>query len=179
MSEIVSSIKPSGSDYEEKPIVDDTKIWASKVQTKKAFKDHGFDVGLYNDCLGPSPGSMSIWRNVSAEIFFAKVDITKEPITQIIDVMHRQRALEHYKDKDGRDKSRVKEFLTYNVRLGGLDWLGNPINAHLEYEGRCDEPQKRVSVTVDENGRQHAEYVMHGTRTCFTFRLLKRQLMIF
>lgn len=41
MSEIISSIKPSGFDYEEKPIVDDTKIWTSKVQTKKAFKEHG------------------------------------------------------------------------------------------------------------------------------------------
>ena len=38
MSEIVSTIKPSGFDYEEKPIVDDTKILTSKVQTKKAFK---------------------------------------------------------------------------------------------------------------------------------------------
>jgi hypothetical protein len=47
MSEIVSSIKPSGSDYEEKPIVDDTKIWASKVQTKKAFKI----MGLTLDCI--------------------------------------------------------------------------------------------------------------------------------
>jgi hypothetical protein len=38
MTEFVSSIKPKGLDYEEKPIVDDTKIWTSKVQTKKAFK---------------------------------------------------------------------------------------------------------------------------------------------
>jgi hypothetical protein len=36
MSEIVSSINPSGFDYEEKAIVDDTKIWTSKVQTKKS-----------------------------------------------------------------------------------------------------------------------------------------------
>lgn len=78
-----------------------------RYKQKKAFKDNGFNVAEYNDSLGPSPGSMSIWRNVRAEIFFAKVDITKEPIIQTIDVMHRQRALEYYKDKDGREKSRV------------------------------------------------------------------------
>jgi hypothetical protein len=107
---------------------------------------------------------MTIWRNVSAEIFFAKVDITKEPITQRISRMFRLRGLEYYKDKDGREKSRVKEFLTYDVNLEGLNWLGNTIKAHLSHEGRCDEPKKRVSVTVDENGRQHAQYVMSGLR---------------
>ena len=37
MSEIVSSIKSSGFDYEEKPIGDDPKIWTSKIKTKKVF----------------------------------------------------------------------------------------------------------------------------------------------
>jgi len=42
------------------------------------------------------------------------------------------------------------------------EWLGNPLNAHLEFEGRCSDPEKRVHVTVDENGRQNAEYVLTG-----------------
>jgi hypothetical protein len=107
---------------------------------------------------------MSVWRNTAAELFFAKVDISKEPIIQTIDVMHRWKADEYYKDKDGREKTGAKEFLTYGVHLEGLDWLGNPIKASLNHEGRCEEPVKRVHVTADENGRQHAEYRMSGLR---------------
>jgi sRNA-binding regulator protein Hfq len=47
------------------------------------------------------------------------VDISKDPIEQAIDSMHRQKVTEYYKDKNGREKTRVKEFLTYGVRLTG------------------------------------------------------------
>jgi hypothetical protein len=48
--------------------------------------------------------------------------------------------------------------LTYNLRLNGLDWLGNPIQAWLEHEGRCEEPIKRVQVKQDEHGKKTPEY---------------------
>lgn len=39
MSEIVSTIKPEGPDFEEHPIVDQKKYWTSIEQLKKACKD--------------------------------------------------------------------------------------------------------------------------------------------
>ena len=77
--------------------------------------------------------------------------------------MHRQRIPEQYKDKDGRQKQIIKEFLTYHVRLEGQDWLGNILRGTLEFEGRCLEPKKQVRVTTDEDGRQHAEFRMQGS----------------
>ncbi|MGI0021984.1 MAG: hypothetical protein ACRD9Q_03885, partial [Nitrososphaeraceae archaeon] len=85
-----------------------------------------------------------------------------------ISTMHRQRALEYYKDKTTqKEKSRIKEYLTYNVRISGVDWLGNPLRANLEFEGKCNEPVKRIKIKADENGRQHAEYHMSGLRYKF------------
>ncbi|MGI8720562.1 MAG: hypothetical protein ACR2KF_08580 [Nitrososphaeraceae archaeon] len=159
---LVSSHKVEDENYEEQPIIDRKKYWTALEQTRKTFADQGFDVGVYNEeVLG---GNRQLGGNVGAEIFFQKVDVSKDPITQTIDVMHRQKAIEYFKDKDGREKQRVKEFLTYNVRLQGFDWLGNILQAGLEYEGRCDEPKKRVHIDVDKNGRQHAKYILTGLR---------------
>lgn len=55
--------------------------------------------------------------------------------------MHRQKGIEYYTDKDRKEKQRVKEFLTYDVKLEGVDWLGNLLRAHLEFEGKCPEPK--------------------------------------
>ena len=109
-------------------------------------------------------GEKSIHANVGAEVFFTKVGITQDPIEQKIDIMHRLKVIEYYKDKSGKEKERIKEFLTYNVALDGLDWLGNPIKGRLEYEGRCEEPLKRIHKKQDENGSIKAEFRMHGTR---------------
>lgn len=65
--------------------------------------------------------------------------------------MHRQRIQEQYKDKDGRQKQRMKEFLTYHVRLEGQDWLGSILRGTLEFEGRCLEPKK---TSTCNNGRR-------------------------
>ncbi len=41
MSEFVSTIKPEGIEFEEQPIVDDTKIWTSRQKAKKSFLENG------------------------------------------------------------------------------------------------------------------------------------------
>jgi hypothetical protein len=51
-----------------------------------------------------------------------------------------------------------EEYLTYGVRLEGGDWLDNSLKAHVENEGRCKEPVKRIHKERDENGREKAEY---------------------
>ncbi len=162
-SEFVSTIKPDGIEYEEKPIVDQSQYWTSIEEARKAFKSHGFSLDAINTEKRIS-AEKGIHANIGAEQFFRKVDISKQDIHTSIDVIHRQKALEYYKDAKGREQQRVKEWLTYGLRLEGVDWLGNIIKCGLEHEGRCEEPLKRIHVTVDENGRQHAEYKMQGTR---------------
>ncbi len=74
MTDIVSSIKPEGIDYEGKPIVDDQQIWTSREQTKKAFSKNGFNLADYNKNL-LTTRKHGLGANVGAEQFFAKVDI--------------------------------------------------------------------------------------------------------
>lgn len=88
--------------------------------------------------------------------------------------MHRQKGIEYYNDKDGREKSRIKEFLTYGIRLEGVDFLGNPLKCGLEFEGRCPEPRRRVRVKMDEHGRKQMEYVMQGFRQRFYIPFSKK-----
>jgi hypothetical protein len=149
------------------------KIWSSKKMTNKSFVEQGFILADYNDHL-LTGGKHGLGTNVGAEQFSAKVDITKQPILDNINVMYRQRGLEYYKDKDGIEKSRLKEFLTYGVQLQGVDWLGNPIKAHLEFEGRCEEPVKRIQIERDENGREKAEYHLSNIRHMFYIPFTKK-----
>lgn len=58
--------------------------------------------------------------------------------------------------------------------MKGVDWLGNPLRAKLEYESLSEEPQKRMEITTDEHGRKSAEYRMHGTRLKYYIPFTKK-----
>lgn len=158
---LISTIKPDGHDYKEPPVVDISKIWTSLEMTKKTFKEKGFNLDAVNDSL---TSSHPIGADYSTENFFSKADISKQEISQTITVMHRQKAVDYSQDKNGVQKRQIKEFLTYGVHLEGVDWLGNPIQTWLEYEGRCDEPTSKTSISVDKNGKQTAQKEFNGTR---------------
>jgi hypothetical protein len=65
-----STIKPKGEEYQEQPVVDIKQYWTVLEQTRQAFKDQGFDLGIYNEeVLG---GKRQLDGNVGAEIFFLK-----------------------------------------------------------------------------------------------------------
>ncbi len=87
--------------------MDKAKYWTSIEEARKEFKVWGFDLDAINNDrqLNADP---KIHANIGAENFFTRVDISKGPITQTVTTMHRQKAVEHYKDKDGREKERVK-----------------------------------------------------------------------
>jgi hypothetical protein len=44
------------------------------------------------------------------------------------------------------------------------DWPGNPLKTHVQNEGRCKEPVKRIHKERDENGREKAEYHLGSLR---------------
>ena len=168
----VSSIEPSGEEVETKPTVNQKDYWTSMEQTRLAFKEKGFDVGLYNEeVLG---GNRRLGENIGARNFFGKLDLSKGDVEQTIRAIHRRKGVEFYKDAKGREKSRVKEFLTYNVELRGFDWLQNPISCKLEHEGLCHEPETRVQVTTDKNGRQTTQYVFSKLRNEFYIPFSKK-----
>ena len=91
MTNKVSSIKPEAHDYAEKPIVDDKQIWTSREMNKKSILRARIHFSGYNENLR-SGGRPGLCVNVGTELFFAKVDITKKPIVEKINVMQRQRA---------------------------------------------------------------------------------------
>ena len=162
----VSSISPTGEEVQESIIpIEQKKWWSSMEQTRLNFKEKGYEVNLYNEeVLG---GNRRLGENLGARSFFNKLDLTKGDVEERITLMHRRKALEFYKDSKGREKSRIKEFLTYNVELRCFDWLQNPISCKLEHEGLAYEPQSRVQVTTDKNGRQTAQYVFNKLRNKF------------
>jgi hypothetical protein len=167
----ISSLKPSGDEVEEKIPINQKDYWTSMEQTRLAIKEKGYDVGLYNETvLG---GNTRLGENIPARNFFSKVDLNKGEIDQKIITMHRRKALQFYKDSKGREKSRIKEFLTYNIELRGFDWLQNPISCKLEHEGLAQEPESRISITTDNNGRQTAQYVFNKLRNKFYIEFSK------
>jgi len=94
----VSTLTPEGYEYDAKPLVDDTKVWTSRQEAKKAFQEQGFSLGAINEDYKIS-GKLKIHANIGAERFFSPVDISKEPIRQKIIVMKRLKAPEYYRRK--------------------------------------------------------------------------------
>lgn len=168
----VSTIRPSGEEVEEKPTVNQKDYWTSMEQTRLAFQVKGFSVELYNEeQLG---GNRRLGENIGARNFFNKLDLSKGDVEERITTMHRRKSLEYYKDAKGREKSKIKEILTYNIILNGFDWLQNPISCKLEHEGLAYEPETRVQVTTDGNGLQTAQYVYNKLRNKFYIPFSKK-----
>jgi len=167
----VSIIRPSGEEVETKPTVNQKDYWTSMEQTRLAFETKGYSVALYNESvLG---GNRRLGDNFGAKSFFSRLDLSKGDVEQRIIRMHRRKGLEWYTDAKGREQSRIKEFLTYNVELRGFDWLQNPISCKLEHEGKCSEPETRIQITTDKNGRQSAQYVFNRLRDKFYIEFSK------
>jgi hypothetical protein len=137
-----------------KPIqhLDISKIWTSIEHTREAFKKNGFDLDGINEAL-----SLNIGKNHGAQHFFSRLDQSK-PLVITIETMSRIRAPEYYVD-NGIERYQVKEFLTWSVKLNGLDYGAEPLECWLEHEGRCEFPIKKIRVTEDKYGKKKSEYV--------------------
>jgi hypothetical protein len=159
----VSTLRPRDFEYDAKPIADIDYYWTSVTESKKAFAREGYSLGAIN-ALREVKGEQRIQDYVSLRKLLDRIDITQGEIESKITVIIRRKGLEYYKDDNSREKSRIKEYLVYHLRLEAYDWLGQKLNISLEHQGECEAPRKQVVVNVDENGRQYAEYHMKGTR---------------
>jgi hypothetical protein len=161
----ISTLKPEGTeDFKEQAKVNVDSIWTSYANSRKAFSDLGFSLSAYEfEVYGPS-GRQLDSNGKGTVNFFAAVDISEEPITQQITTLRRLKAYEYYRNKNGREERRVREYIVYDANLQGVDHWGNPIRARLISQGLSFEPNIRIKVTSDQHGRKQAQYTYDNLR---------------
>ncbi len=151
--EFISTIKP---DVPKKPEV---KIEYND-RTYQSYIDTGF-----GDLL--SPGSTSkVAHQVNSPRerilkFLNEADIRKGPVERTVTAMYRLKAIDWTSPKHER-----KEFICYEERWTGVNWLGipvNPIDGHIE--GKYIEVV--TTPKLDERTGEHIDNVFGGTRESY------------
>lgn len=160
--ELTSTIKPEGTEFKDQPKINIDKFWTARSETRKCFREKGIDIGLYQEHYMSSNDRLN--RNTGVEILFSKADLEQEEIGQKVSTFIRLHGTEYYLDSKKREKSRIKEYLVYHVELSARDFLGNPLSGKLEFEGKALEPETRLKIVSDANGKQKAEYVFSRLR---------------
>jgi hypothetical protein len=171
----VSKLKVEGTeDFKEQPKVNVDEYWTSYANSKKAFSDLGFSLSAYEfEIYGPSGRKLDS-NGKGTDNFFSAVDVSEEPIKQQITTLRRLKAYEYYKNKHDRQERRVREYITYDVNLEGVDHWGNIIRTRLIKQGLSFVPNVRIKITSDEHGRKQATYTYDNLRNKYYLPFSKK-----
>ena len=151
--DFISSRKP---EIEKKP---DPKIEYND-RTYQSYIDAGF-----GDLVAPG-SSYPLAHQINAPRdrilrFLNEVDIRKGPVERTVTAMYRLKAIDWTSPKRER-----KEFIWYEERWTGVNWLGvpvNPIDGHIE--GRYSEVVTRP--VLDERTGEHIDNAFDRTRETY------------
>ena len=156
MVEIISNIKPKVPEGQEKP---DVKI---------EYNDRSYDSFIKNG-FPDVPRSISAPRQRIIEFLYG-VDIRKGPVERTVTSIVRLKAPDWSTKKRER-----KEFIYYEERWEGKNWLGvpvNPLDGHIEGMYR----EVLTKPILDEITGVHKENAFGGTRISYYIPFSKKNV---
>jgi hypothetical protein len=120
---------------------------------------------------GLEPPHSETFKKKMHDRFRAKFNEEKGKLRIIIRSMHRKSI--QVISKDG--KTITKDYLTYNTKYEGYDWLGNPINVVDNIEGIHHKPKFHTHTKINpETGEYITERQQAGQETVYTIELTDR-----
>ena len=153
--EILSTKKP---EVEKKPV--------PKIEYNDRSYQSYIDTGFPDDI----PHSVSAPRD-RILAFLNECDIRKGPVERTVRAMYRLKAIDWTSPKHER-----KEFIYYEERWTGVEWLGiplkNPIDGHIE--GKYNEVVTRPKL--DERTGEHIDNIFNGVRLVYYIPFTKENV---